>query len=123
MKNNMWCHLVSSVAPNIDLKKRPYGGIGYICKKSCDTMFKAMQCDSDRVLGLQISVNQHRVLSLIGVYLSCDSHGAQHMELYLNTIDHMQNMIENCPSVCLTFLMGDFNTVLPEAETIPENWY
>ena len=40
--------------PEVDHMGRPYGGIGFICKPVPNASYKPVQCDNDRISGIQI---------------------------------------------------------------------
>ena len=121
-QDDLWCHLQSSVK-NTDrpISGRPYGGIGFVCKHFRNTTYRVMNISSDRVLGLQVIRNHHVLLNIIGVYLPCHDSTTDTMDLYLQTLDLVQSILDTCDAP--TVIMGDFNTTLPEEVTLVDNWY
>ena len=41
-----WTHMKSSINPEENLKGRPFGGIGYICKKNVCYHYKSVKCEN-----------------------------------------------------------------------------
>ena len=120
--NNKQCFLKSSVDPTVQFCGRPFGGVGFICRNMPGTAYKIIECDSDRLYGIQVFKNQEMVMSVIGVYLPYEDGTKDQTELYINTLDQLQNTLDNCGNAP-TVIVGDMNTVLPEEEYLSDNWY
>ncbi len=50
----LWSHLKSSVDPEEVLQGRPYGGLGFVCKPIDGVIYKPIEVDCDRIMGLQL---------------------------------------------------------------------
>ena len=50
-----WTCMKSSVNPDECLKGRPFGGIGYVCKKIVNCHFKTVPCENDRICIIQLA--------------------------------------------------------------------
>ena len=61
------------------------------------------------------------VLNFIGVYLPYHDSTTETMDLYLQTLDLVQSILDTCDAP--TDIMGDFNATLPEEVTLDNNWY
>ena len=120
--NKMQCFLKSSIDPSVQLIGRPFGGVGFLCRNTTGTSYNAIECESDRLYGLQIFKKEVLVMCIIGVYLPYENGTNDQTELYIKTIDQLQSIIDNCGSVP-TLIVGDMNTVLPQEESICDNWY
>jgi exonuclease III len=118
---NDWCNLKSSINPCEKLTGRPYGGLGFICKKIPGVSYKSVLCESDRLCGVEIIASQKPVLTEFGAYLPHDSHKGG-MELYLETLHELQGLIDKC-GTSPYMVLGDFNTQLPMAKTLGPRWY
>ena len=106
--NAKWCYFKTSVDPNHELKGRPHGGLGFICAQSegRNISYKVIETSSDRVLGLQVLINYQVVLSLIGLYLPTRDSSAEQMELYLETLDQAQAILDGSCSAAPTLILG-----------------
>ena len=67
-KQNYWSDLKSSIDPEQLLKGRPYGGIGFVCKKISNITYQSIVVDSNRISGLQLLCNSNVILTIYGVY-------------------------------------------------------
>ena len=45
------------------------------------------------------------------------------MTLYIETLDVLQDLLDTYSAGSPVILMGDFNTTLPQSETLKGNWY
>ena len=120
---NLTCFLKSSVDPSEPLLGRPYEGVGFLCKKIPGTGYKQIVCESDRVIGLQILSKHNVVLTFIGVNMPYDNSSVDQTNLYLDTLDQIQCIMDTTDSCIPTIIMGDINTVLPQSDRLPENWF
>ena len=93
--NDYLCFLKSSIDPSNDLRGRPYGGTGYLCKKKSNVTYKIIECNNDRLYGLKVLVNQTVALSIIGVYLPFYDSSEGNTELYIDTLVSLQYFSEN----------------------------
>ena len=90
----LWTYLKSSVDPSRQLNGRPYGGLGFLCRRTSGRFFKVIEHESDRVLGVQIFDNKTLIMTVIGVYLPYDNNTLGQTELYIETLDQVQHLIE-----------------------------
>ena len=116
-----WCHLISSMDPLKQIRGRPYGGLGFICKKLQKVSYQEVQCDFDKIIGMKIIVNQITILTVFGLYLPYDDHSNEQLELYIETIDRLHDLMDNTNSPVI--VLGDMNTVLPQSTMLSYNWY
>ena len=49
LKHNLWSYFKSSIDPEIVLEGRPYGGVGFVCKKIPGVTYVPINCDNNRV--------------------------------------------------------------------------
>ncbi len=63
----LWSHLKSSVEPEEVLLGRPNGGLGFVCKLIDRVIYKPIEVDCDRIIGLQLINNSNIILNIIGV--------------------------------------------------------
>ena len=121
--NDYLCFLKSSIDPYDDLRGRPYGGTGFLCKKKSNVAYKIIECNNDRLYGLQVLVNQTVALSIIGVYLPFYDSSEGNTELYIDTLVSLQCVLDECDNQASTIIMGDTNTVLPQDEMLTDRWF
>ena len=57
------------------------------------------------------------------VYLPYNDGGKEQMELYMDTLDQIQCLIDQSDSEVPIIIIGVFNTVLPDTESLTEKWY
>lgn len=115
--------LNSSVDPLVPLHGRPYGGTGFICDISDGFSFKFEECESGRLCGLLVYKNEKLVLTVYGVYLSCDDRMADTMECYMETLDRLQSLLDSSDSSVPAIITGDMNTCLPQSKLLRNEWY
>ena len=119
----MWCHIKSSMDPTDRIMGRPFGGVGFVCKRSSGLVFRAIECQSDRITAIEIFKNGSEILHVIGVYLPYDDHSVQQTELYLETIGKVQCLIDKCNDDIPVIIMGDMNASIPKSDHLFPNWY
>ena len=61
------------------------------------------------------------MLTVLGVYLPHESH-KDGIELYIETLHELQGHIDKCGTTPYV-IVGDYNTRLPQAETLSSRWY
>ena len=120
--DNAWSNLKSSMDACTHNVGRPFGGCGFLCRKSQGVNYRTITCISDRLSGIEVIVNQKSVLCVFGVYLPYDSHDKNSFDMYLDTLNELQGLLDNCTSVP-HMVVGDFNTRLPWSKTLKSNWY
>ena len=99
------------------------GGVGLICVKMNGLSYRNIECSSDRLCGVQVSINGVSVMSVFGVYLPYNKNTLSQSEEYLETLDELQGLINNCDKNVPIIIMGDMNTSLPQNITLQKNWY
>ena len=62
--NRLWSGLKSGMNPEETLHGRPYAEVGFLVKKSTELSNKLLNTNSNRVLGLQISIGKNVLLIL-----------------------------------------------------------
>ena len=112
-ENNKLCYLKSSVDPESTLCGRPHGGTGFICRKAKGIGYKIIQCDSDRLYGLQLLINHHVVMYIYGDYAPYYDGSVEQTELYLEIIDQLQCLVDQTENEHCS----------AESEMLSDNWY
>ena len=102
---------------------RPYGGLGFVCDLSNGLSYIFEECASDRICGVKVLKNGHIILVIYGVYLPCDDRTNDSLDLYSDTLDQLQSLIDAGDPTVPVIVVGDMNASLPKAELIPKTWY
>ena len=122
-KNNQyWCNLKSSMDPEVVHDGRPFGGVGFVCKKLNGVSYIPIKCESDRISGIQLTANGKIILTIIGVYLPYFNGKAEQAALYSETLEQVQSLLDTLePSP--TLFMSDMNAGLSQQRLLPRKWY
>ena len=123
--NGMSIYLKSSMDPTECFRGRPFGGVGFVCANLENVSYKLIECVSDRILGLEVIINQTVVLTLLGVYLHVphDDCTSDRTELYVETLCQMQHLIDTLKCNVPLVILGDMNTALPAVEFLADRWH
>ena len=123
-EEGLWSCLKSSVSPEEELLGRPYGGVGFVCKRSstCNFSFRPVNTDSDRIAVIQLVNKGQILLTIIGVYLPYFNNRPEQLALYSETLDILQTIIDNCDGTPFT-IVGDMNASLPQTQNLTRYWY
>ena len=117
-----WTGLKTSINHEESLRGRPYGGVGFLARKTKNFAFKLLKLDSDRLAGMEVIVNGTKRLTLFGVYLPYFNGTADQVELLCETLDELQIHIDSMdPGPFL--ILGDMNTELPGSTRLIKNWH
>ena len=119
----LWSILKSSVDPEKILTGRPYGGIGFLCREASNMAYRHFPCESDRICADEVFVDQCVVLTVFGIYLPYNNHTQEQMDLYIETLDLLQCLLETASMKGPTVIVADMNTTLPQMETLSPYWY
>jgi hypothetical protein len=90
VKHNYWSQLKSSIDADVTLEGRPYGGVGFLCKRISGMTYVPIACDNDRICAIQIVVNNKVILTVIGVYMPYHDGSSSQMCLYNDTLEDVQ---------------------------------
>ena len=123
--NNLKGFFRSSVNPTNTLHGRPHGGLGFVCKNSASIVYKIIDCNNDRIYGIQILKNQNVIMCVFGVYLPHFESGPEQFDAYMDTLNQLQCLIDDHSTASPVTIMGDFNTVLPKCNptTMSGKWF
>ena len=104
---------------------RPYGGVAIIAKQSKGLLYNMLDIDNDRILAISISNSQGKLLQIIVcAYMPYFDKGKpRQTELFIETLDILQGIIDEHASSCPIRLCGDFNVQLPQQAKLQRNWY
>ena len=92
---------------------RRRGGTAMICRCDDSFTFAQIECESSRLLGLQISSGGLPVLNVIGCYMPYFSGTFEQLELYRDTCASLDSMMCEIRPAAPIMLLGDFNCALP----------
>ena len=117
--DNLWCNLKSSIPADQLLAGRPYGGVGFICRKPLNCNIREIPQNDDRISVIQIINNGQIRLTVVGAYLPFFS--GTSCEKYNETLDKIHAITDAADS--LVILLGDMNAQLPQQPVLSVNWY
>ena len=85
---------------------RPKGGLSFLWHKSLDNMIKVMTYRSDRLLGLQVTVGNSKIL-IINVYMPWENNN--NFDHYCMILGELHSIIHDSPAdhICI---IGDLNS-------------
>ncbi len=121
-REGYWSHMKSSIDPEEVLQGRPYGGVGFICKRIQGLIYKPIEVDNDRITGVQLVQSGKVILNIIGVYLPYYDGTPNQVALYSETLDVLQSVLDVCPP-SPTMIVGDMNASLPTQNKLSATWY
>ena len=121
---NLVSFLKSSVNPEEALRGRPFGGVGFICKKLSNVVYRQIEIESDRLMAIKvIHKNTSKVLlNIIGVYLPYYNGCVDQTALFVDVLDQLQCVIDECADAPV-MLVGDMNTNLPKHNELSRAWF
>lgn len=122
-KNKLWSVLKSSMDPEVIQRGRSYGGVGFICKEKKGVSYRSLDVESDRICALQVVSSQSTIFTVIGVYMPYNNGTSEHTELYVETIEKLQDLIDTYANNSPIMIVGDFNACLPQQEQLSTFWY
>ena len=102
---------------------RPFGGVGFVCRKRRDITYVPINCESDRLHGLEVMFRGSKVLTVYGVYMPYNNNTPNQTELYMDTLHQLSLMIEETSGPTPFCVVGDMNAELPVKATMQQNWY
>ena len=119
---NYWCMMKSSVDPEVTSEGRPYGGVGFICKRITGISYVPINVDNNRICAIKVVSDGKVMLTIIGVYMQCYDGSTNTIQLYSETLEDVQSIIDtNDPSPIM--LVGDMNASLPQSDHLDHRWY
>ena len=121
-REGYWSHMKSSIDPEEVLQGRPYGGVGFICKRIQGLIYKPIEVDNDRITGVQLIQSGKVILNIVGVYLPYYDGTPDQVALYSETLDVLQSVLDMCPPSPV-MIVGDMNASLPTQKKLSGMWY
>ena len=118
-EQDLWCNLKSSVPADEILIGRPFGGVGFVCRKLKHCTIKEIPHEDNRLSVIQIVNNKNILVTIIGVYLPYFNSSST--LLYDETLNKIHAIIEsvNSPIIyfcqpCFFICFADFLINLPK---------
>jgi hypothetical protein len=102
---------------------RSHGGVGFICKQLIGFDYRVIDITSDRLCAIQVVKDQSVLLTIIGAYMPFFNGEKDQINLYVETLDLLQDVLDTHSENIPCIIMGDFNASLPQSEGININWY
>ena len=118
-----WSHMRSSIDPVCYDKGRPFGGLGFICQKKDNISYRVIEEESDRVSAIQILSSESVIALIVGVYLPHHDGTVNQCEMYMDTINKIQGIVDMNEDGVPLLIIGDFNTVLPQMDILKTKWF
>ncbi|XP_063389871.1 uncharacterized protein LOC134675536 [Cydia fagiglandana] len=87
------------------LRGRPHGGVALLWRKSLFPSASVVECNNNRICGIQINVGSKRVV-IFSVYMPTDS--AENLPIFVECVSTLHAIIEDS-EVDAAYLLGDFN--------------
>ena len=95
--------------------------MGWICNKTNNVTYKAIDIDNDRISGIQIIVQGKTVMNILDVYLPFHNGSSDQIELYGETLECLHSKIDSYHGEPI-IIVGDFNATLPQQQSLSHNW-
>ena len=102
---------------------RPYGGVAVTCRTKENIVYADIPIANDRVIGVKVLNNSDIVEILLYVYMPFYNGDISQTDLYLETTDVLQSIIDEYAAVSPIHIMGDLNVRLPNQQMLHTNWY
>ena len=115
-----WTYMKSSVDAESVLEGWAHGGMGWICNKTNNVTYKAIDIDNDRISGIQIIVQGKTVMNILDVYLPFHNGSSDQIELYGETLECLHSKIDSYHGEPI-IIVGDFNATLPQQQSLSHN--
>ena len=87
------------------------------------TTYVPINCESDRLHGLEVMFRGSKVLTVYGVYMPYNNNTPNQTELYMDPLHQLSLMIEETSGPTPFCVVGDMNAELPVKATMQHNWY
>ncbi|XP_063538392.1 uncharacterized protein LOC134747710 [Cydia strobilella] len=87
------------------LRGRPHGGVALLWRKSLFPSASVVECNNNRICGIQINVGSKRVV-IFSVYMPTDS--AENLPIFVECVSTLHAIIEDS-EVEAAYVLGDFN--------------
>ena len=97
---------------------KPYCVHRFVCKQKAGFTYDEIKCDSDRVMGLDVSDNGCNVLTVYGVHMPYNNGTASQTQLYIDTLNQLSAIIEESSGQAPYLVLGDMNTELSNKATL-----
>jgi hypothetical protein len=108
-----------------DYTGRPFGGVTIICELSNNLTFHELATDSERIIAIGVCDPRGSIVQIItSVYMPFYQNGnLQQTELFVETLDALQSLLDKYGSLAPIKLCGDFNAKLPVRTKLNKQWY
>ncbi len=117
-----WSRFKSSMSDETENIGRPYGGLGWVCKRLPGVTYNVIETDSDRISVLQVLHNKVTLVNVIGVYMPFYRRSVEQLNLYAETLHKLQALLDRFQGENF-MILGDMNTTLPQQKCLSGHWY
>ncbi|KAK2157670.1 hypothetical protein LSH36_187g07033 [Paralvinella palmiformis] len=87
-----------------------------------DITYKIIDIDNERVSGIQLISKGQVLMNIIGVYLPFYDESVDQIELYAESLQCLQSVLELHQGEPLV-IVGDMNAALPQKQQLSFNWH
>jgi len=116
-----WTSVKSSMDPCTLHVGRPFGGVGFICRKNKHITYTEVDTKNERLQCIKLSDKTRTIMYLMGVYMPYNDNTRDSLAEYINILDTVAAHLETVSAP--TILLGDFNTSLPQTKSLHAKWY
>ena len=103
---------------------RPKGGVSLIVKNNQCSSSREIEVLTDRVIAIGLYDKNNSLIQVIcSTYMPFYNGKRDQTDLYIETIDALQVLIDQYASIAPIKIIGDLNTPLPLSEKLSKNWY
>ena len=107
-----------------DYSGRPYGGVSVVVKPNRYYTCKEIENLSERIVSIGLYDNENNLTRVICcVYMPYYNGKSDQLELYIETLDMLQAIIDQYASIAPIKIIGDLNTKLPTSHKLIKNWH
>ena len=106
-----------------DYTGRPFGGVSLIIKPNKYFKCKEIKNLSDRIVSIGIFDLEDNLIQVIcSVYMPYYNGKSDQIDLYVETIDVLQALVDQYASIAPIKILGDLNAQLPTSRKLTNNW-
>jgi len=121
LEKSHWTSLKSSMDPTRTNVGRPYGGVGFICRKMQDICYSEVDMKHPRLHCVKLSNGKTTIMYVLGIYMPFNDNRSESLSEFIEILDIITSHLETVSAP--TILMGDWNTSLPQRKSLSETWY
>ena len=107
-----------------DYSGRPFGGVSVIIKPNEYYNCKEIENLSDRIISVELYDGEGNLIQVICcTYMPYFNGKSEQTDLFVETIDELQAVVDQYASIAPIKIIGDLNTQLPTSQKLAKNWH